>query len=468
MDNNSTATHYDIFISFRREDGYDNAVQLKTALESRGYIVYLDDQDLEDSPFFGGVYAIIEEASIFMAVLSHGYFGEIRNNQDWVLSHINHAIDTNRVICLINPDHLFQGMPDNTPPSILSRLHNLSLFDIGFNSGFPQSFIKLDAFVKEHTKANDDRTAPIFVSYTRSDKEIVLPFIDRLENDLNIRCWIDLEGIETGEQFEDIIIQAIDSSKVVLFMLSEKSILSPWTKREVNYAEGKKKKIIPVVVDGKGLRGWFMFHFGNVDYVDISSQEHYLKLVTNLRSWLRIDSGHEKSDSRTKAEREVDKKTISGNKLLYILLAFTLVIALGVASAVMMHRHTQSHTPPIVLEYSRVLLGKNGARVYCQVKYDSSMGDINVSADTPWLIPSLSHNGAIMIEALINTGTPRIGHVIIKSGTDSTSVEVGQWGEVSCNLCLSCGYIIDSLSDARLVCPQCSGAGSYSCSPFTD
>ena len=131
--------------------------------------------------------------------------------------------------------------------------------------------------------------SPIFISYTRKDKDVVIPFVIDLEKELGIDCWMDLDGIETGQQFEDVIVRAIDSCQIVLFMLSENSLSSVWTKREVYYAEGEKKKIIPIVIDYKGLRGWYKFHFGNLDYVDITSIEQKTKLLVNLRDWLGIE-----------------------------------------------------------------------------------------------------------------------------------------------------------------------------------
>ena len=74
---------------------------------------------------------------------------------------------------------------------------------------------------------------PIFISYSRLDKNIVFPFVKRIEQELNTTCWIDYEGVEGGAQFEEVIVDAIDSSKVVLFMLSDNSLCSKWPKREV-------------------------------------------------------------------------------------------------------------------------------------------------------------------------------------------------------------------------------------------
>ncbi len=128
----------------------------------------------------------------------------------------------------------------------------------------------------------------IFISYSRNDKNVVLPYVKQISEAVGKDCWIDLKGIESGVEFEDVIIKAIDECKVVLFMLSDSSLYSKWTKREVIYAEDSDKRIVPILVDGDGLRGWFKFHFGNVDFIDIKSDEQKEKLVENLKTWLGI------------------------------------------------------------------------------------------------------------------------------------------------------------------------------------
>lgn len=147
-----------------------------------------------------------------------------------------------------------------------------------------------------------ENSKPIFISYSRIDKNTVFPFVRRIEQELNTICWIDSEGIEGGSQFEEVIVNAIDESKVVLFMLSDSSINSMWTRREVFYAEDEGKKIVPIVIDGKGLRKWFKFHFGNVDYIDIQDEEQCDKLLNNLASWIGVKRMSKKNNSTEKSE----------------------------------------------------------------------------------------------------------------------------------------------------------------------
>lgn len=129
----------------------------------------------------------------------------------------------------------------------------------------------------------------IFISYSRKDKKIVAPFINRIDQEVGTKCWIDMDGIESGEQFEDVIIRAIDNSRIVLFMLSDNSLNSKWIKREVYYAESKNKRIIPIVIDDKGLRGWFQFHFGSVDFIDIRFKDQCEKLFRDLNKWVSLN-----------------------------------------------------------------------------------------------------------------------------------------------------------------------------------
>ena len=125
---------------------------------------------------------------------------------------------------------------------------------------------------------------PIFVSYSRRDRNRVIPFVKELEKKIGKnRIWIDWTGIESGDDFKDRIMSAIDRSEIVLFMLSDNSLQSEYAKMEVEYAHNTDKKVIPVVLDGKPLRGWFLFDFGRINYTDISDQDQVKQLDETLK-----------------------------------------------------------------------------------------------------------------------------------------------------------------------------------------
>lgn len=144
----------------------------------------------------------------------------------------------------------------------------------------------------------------IFISYSREDKDIVFPFIKRINNVLGTECWIDLSGIESGKEFEEVIMQAIEECRIVLFMLSERSLKSSWIKREVLYAESEGKRVVPILIDGNELQGWFRFHFGNVDFVNINSSQQREKLINNLKIWLGREETKDKIEEEIKSKAE--------------------------------------------------------------------------------------------------------------------------------------------------------------------
>ena len=138
-----------------------------------------------------------------------------------------------------------------------------------------------------------DMAKDVFISYSRKDLQQVIEIRDELKEVSRIDSWIDLKGIESGEQFVNVIVKAIDEAKVVLFMISESSMLSEYTKKEVMYAKNIGKKVVPIVLDYSCLSGWFLFEFGIVDYVDIHDSLQKQKFHENLCSWLGMTDNDE-------------------------------------------------------------------------------------------------------------------------------------------------------------------------------
>ncbi len=126
----------------------------------------------------------------------------------------------------------------------------------------------------------------IFISYSRKDKDLVFDIVRQIEDKVGVKCWIDVNGIESGQQFVDVIMGAIENCEVVLFMMSDSSLKSEYARKEVNYANLLKKRIVPVILDGDRLRGWFAFDFSLTDFIVASNPEHISKLMRDLCSWL--------------------------------------------------------------------------------------------------------------------------------------------------------------------------------------
>ncbi len=128
----------------------------------------------------------------------------------------------------------------------------------------------------------------LFISYSRKDFDEVNKILNMLKKQIpSLTYWFDINGVESGDEFEDKIIAAIDNSSYVLFFLSDNSIESKWTRDEIMYARNTKKKVIPILLKDAKLEGWFLFKFGRIDCIDSQKPIQIDKLCRNLSDWTK-------------------------------------------------------------------------------------------------------------------------------------------------------------------------------------
>lgn len=134
--------------------------------------------------------------------------------------------------------------------------------------------------------------ARIFVSYKRKDKEKVFKIVRQIEEVTTVKCWIDLDGIESSSQFAPVICKAIDNAEIVLFMYSSVhrsvNFETDWTIKELNYAMSNKKRIVLVNLDSSPLFNVFLMQFGTSNNIDSNDPLQMNKLFTDLCKWLNI------------------------------------------------------------------------------------------------------------------------------------------------------------------------------------
>ena len=128
--------------------------------------------------------------------------------------------------------------------------------------------------------------AEIFISYSRKDLSKAKIIKGEIEKITSLSCWMDLDGVESGSQFEDVIISAIDNARIVVFLLSDNSMQSKWTKDEVRYAYETRKKIIPVNIDNCTPSGWFLFKFSGYDVINYSDSYQKQKFFDDISEWI--------------------------------------------------------------------------------------------------------------------------------------------------------------------------------------
>ena len=137
----------------------------------------------------------------------------------------------------------------------------------------------------------------IFISYKRANKDHVFQLVKKIEMLLGVKCWVDLDGIESSEQFASKICFAIDQADVVLFMHSSIHLSinfeKDWTIKELNCAQKKNKRVVLVKLDNSPLENIFLLEYDTKNNIDSTDPQQLDKLINDLRTWLNLpNSGY--------------------------------------------------------------------------------------------------------------------------------------------------------------------------------
>ena len=127
----------------------------------------------------------------------------------------------------------------------------------------------------------EDMSHEIFISYSRADSEQVMK-VRNILDDSGLRYWIDKEGIYSGENYKEVIVDAIDVSKVVIFISSINSNNSINVIRELGYAVSQKKTIIPVLLDDSQYAKSIRLDIADIDQINFNDSDSSRKLKTSL------------------------------------------------------------------------------------------------------------------------------------------------------------------------------------------
>ncbi len=126
-----------------------------------------------------------------------------------------------------------------------------------------------------------DKGHKVFISYSRKDSDAARGICDTL-NKLNIPYWIDIDGVYSGANFKEMIVKAISTSEIVLFLSSENSNKSDNVAKEISIADKYGKVIIPVRLDTSPMNPKMDYDLAGIDFVELFSFEE--KSLARLRN----------------------------------------------------------------------------------------------------------------------------------------------------------------------------------------
>ena len=136
----------------------------------------------------------------------------------------------------------------------------------------------------------ETRKYDVFVSYSRQDSDVVRPVVDRLAAE-GYSYWMDIDGIESGDEFRSKLVDAIEKSRVFVFFSSADSNASKWTTRELSIADDRDKPIIPVRLDQSPYSKAAKFILTGLDYIDFQTPQLRMTAIDRLLRSVREKVG---------------------------------------------------------------------------------------------------------------------------------------------------------------------------------
>lgn len=99
---------------------------------------------------------------------------------------------------------------------------------------------------------------------------------------MGIPYWIDRDGIFSGCNFKELIVKAISSTDIVLFLSSENSNQSINVAKEISIADQYNKLIIPVRLDSSAMHPKIAYDLAGIDFLDLFTFDE--KNINKLRN----------------------------------------------------------------------------------------------------------------------------------------------------------------------------------------
>lgn len=138
-------THYDVFISYRRENGSDTANLIADRLLHAGYSVFFDLESLKSGKFNEKIYGVIDSCQDFVLVLPEKGLDRCVQHDDWVRLEILRAKEGRKNIVPV----MLRGFAWPSPaPQGLEDLHLYNAVAAGSIEYFDASIKRLRKFLK--------------------------------------------------------------------------------------------------------------------------------------------------------------------------------------------------------------------------------------------------------------------------------------------------------------------------------
>lgn len=123
-------------------------------------------------------------------------------------------------------------------------------------------------------------THQVFISYSRKDSAQAAELCSFLDSK-GFTYWIDRDGMLSRNSFKAELVDAIYSSRLVIFLSSKASNASQYVAKEITLAVKFDKIIVPLMLDDAPFSKSILFDLNDIDRLDFHG-DYQKKLLDNL------------------------------------------------------------------------------------------------------------------------------------------------------------------------------------------
>ena len=123
----------------------------------------------------------------------------------------------------------------------------------------------------------------VFISYSTKDADQAQYLCNLLEG-AGISCWMAPRDIPVGKSWAESIVDGLRNCKLVVFLLSEKSLASSEIAKEIDLANTFQKGILQVRIEDAPLTGALQYHLSTKQWVDAYQGEKSVRYLKALEA----------------------------------------------------------------------------------------------------------------------------------------------------------------------------------------
>ncbi len=110
----------------------------------------------------------------------------------------------------------------------------------------------------------------VFISYASPDVQAANAACAALEG-AGVSCWIAPRNVMPGDLYADAIVRGLNAARVLVLLLSEKSVASPHVLREVERASAKRRALVTLRLDTSELTSSLEYFLSASHWLDASA-----------------------------------------------------------------------------------------------------------------------------------------------------------------------------------------------------